>query len=542
MLKMDLSRICPTTTAEALSRAVTIAPEVEAVVASDGRLTYGELRAEVERIASALSAYGVGRGDHVGLCLGNSRRWVAMFLAVGSLGAVTVPVNTRFKEAEMAFVLKQSRVRFLFVADSFLRIDFIQMLRTVCPGIDSALPDPAFPELRKIVVFADQAPQAATAWPDFIALAGEPAEPACRPDDVLLIQYTSGTTSFPKGVMLTHANMLGNAFFSGGRIGLRIGDRLHSARPFFHVAGSTLSILSALQHVVTLVSMDRFEPGEALRLFEEERCTHFSGNDTMALMLLNHPDAGRRKLYLRGAWAAASPAVVRRLIDELGARECVVGYGQSEASPNIAQSAWWEDEEVRVAGRMRPQPGVIVRIRDNETGKDCLPGVPGEIVVHGWNVMRGYFGRPEETAAALDPEGWLSTGDRGVLGEDGRLRFVGRIKDIIRVGGENVAPSEIENMLLTHPAVRQAQVVGIADPRLVEVPVAFIIPDGNASLAEDEVIAWCRSNMAGYKVPRHVWIVPDFQMAGMTESSKVKKKDLAVHAMKLLSRTEEHNN
>lgn len=534
----DLARICPTTTAAALARAATIAPDVEAVVASDGRITYGELQTEVGRIAAALKAFGVGHGDHVGLCLGNSCRWVAMFLAIGSLGAVTVPINTRFKEAEMAFALKQSRVRFLFVADTFLKIDFIAMLRAICPGIDSALPDPAFPDLEKVVVFADRVPKAATAWPDFIAPAGRTPEPVCRPNDVLLIQYTSGTTSFPKGVMLTHANMLGNAFFSGGRIGFRAADRLHSARPFFHVAGSTLSVLSALQHVVTLVSMDRFEPGEALRLMEEERCTHFSGNDTMALMLLNHPDRPRRKLHLRGAWCAASAAVVRRVIDELGARECVVGYGQSEASPNIAQSAWWEDEDVRVSGRMRPQPGVTVRIRDPETGKDCPPGVSGEIVASGWNVMRGYFDRPEETAAVLDAEGWLSTGDRGVLGEDGRLQFVGRLKDIIRVGGENVAPSEVENMLLTHPAVRQVQVVGVADERLVEVPAAFVIAE-NAALSADDVIVWCKSNMAGFKVPRHVWIVPDFQMAGMTESSKVKKKDLAAHAEKLLSAARE---
>lgn len=532
---MDLARMCPTTTAAALARAATIAPDVEAVVASDGRVTYGELQTEVARIASALSAFGVKRGDHVGLCLGNSCRWVAMFLAIGSLGAVTVPINTRFKEAEMAYALKQSRVRFLFTADTFLKIDFIAMLRAICPGIDGALPDASLPDLEKVVVFADEAPKAAVAWPDFIAQAGAQAEPVCRPDDVLLIQYTSGTTSFPKGVMLTHLNMLGNAFFSGGRIGFRIADRLHSARPFFHVAGSTLSVLSALQHVITLVSMDRFEPGEALRLFEDERCTHFSGNDTMALMLLNHPDRPRRRLSLRGAWAAASPAVVRRIIDELGARECVVGYGQSEASPNIAQSAWWEDEEVRVAGRMRPQPGVTVRIRDNETGQDCPPGVAGEIVVQGWNVMRGYFDRPEETAAVLDADGWLSTGDRGVLGEDGRLQFVGRIKDIIRVGGENVAPSEVENTLLTHPDIRQVQVVGVADARLVEVPAAFVIPKDNSALTADAVVAWCKSNMAGFKVPRHVWIVADFQMAGMTESSKVKKKDLAAHAEKLLA-------
>lgn len=531
---MDLSGICPTTTAAALARAVTIAPDIEAIVASDGRLTYRQLSEDVARIASALTAYGVKRGDHVGLCHGNSSRWVAMFLAIGSLGAVTVPVNTRFKQAEMTFALKQSRVRFLFIADTLFKIDFVAMLRAICPGIDSQLPDLALPDLQHVVVFADQAPEAATSWPDFMAGGGDSAPAACRPDDVLLIQYTSGTTSFPKGVLLTHTNMLGNAFFSGGRIGFRIADRLHSTRPFFHVAGSTLSVLSAIQHVITLVTVDRFEAGEALRLMEEERCTHFSGNDTMALMLLNHPDRPSRKLFLRGAWAAASAPVVRRVIDELGAKECVVGYGQSEASPNVAQSAWWEDEAVRVSGHMRPQPGVEVRIRDNETGENCPAGKLGEIVVRGWNVMRGYFDRPEETAVVLDADGWLSTGDQGVLDEQGRLQFVGRIKDIIRVGGENVAPSEVEDMLLQHPAILQAQVVGVADARLVEVPVAFVIPDSGHAVTPDEIVVWCKANMAGFKVPRHVWIVPDFQMASMTESSKVKKKDLAAHAETLL--------
>ena len=185
-----------------------------------------------------------------------------------------------------------------------------------------------------------------------------PAEPCCEPGDTLLIQYTSGTTAFPKGVLLAHRSMLGNGFVSGGRMGLRIGDRFHSARPFFHVAGSSLSILACVQHAATLVTMERFEAGEALMLMERERCTHFSGNDTMALMLLNHPDRASRHLVLRGAWAAASPTIVRRIIDELGARECVVGYGLSEASPNVAQSCWWEPEDVRVSARMRPQPGV----------------------------------------------------------------------------------------------------------------------------------------------------------------------------------------
>ncbi len=407
------------------------------------------------------------------------------------------------------------------------------MLRGICPGIDTGLPCQALPDLRRVVVLGDEVPAAAISFEAWRAGASGPVPPSCTPDDLLLIQYTSGTTSFPKGVMLTHTNMLGNAFFSGGRIGFRMGDRYHSARPFFHVSGSTLSVLSALQHVVTLVTMDRFEPEEALSLMERERCTHVSGNDTMALMLLNHPSRAKRHLTLRGAWVAASPAIMRRVVDELGARECVAGYGQSEASPNIAQSCWWEPEEVRVNARMRPQPGIEVRIV-GEDGTDRGAGQPGEIVVRGWNVMRGYFEKPKETAEVLDPEGWLHTGDMGRVGEDGRLEFLGRLKEIVRVGGENVSPAEIEDTLHRHPAIRQAAVVGVPDPRLVEVVAAFVIPNEGMTCDPAAVIAWSRERMAGFKVPRHVFVVNDFESIGMTASSKVQKKPLAAQARKLL--------
>ena len=532
---MNLLSVCPLTTADALARAAAIGPDVEAVVASDGRITYAELAREVDSLRACLAAAGIGRGDHVGLCLGNGVRWVSLFLALGSAGAVTVPISTRFRAEEMAYALRQSRVTALFVADSFLRIDFVATLRGICPGLDTGLPHEALPDLRRVVVLGEDVPGAAVGFGAFRAGPSVPVPPAaaCTPDDVLLIQYTSGTTSFPKGVMLTHANMLANAFFSGGRIGFRAADRYHSARPFFHVAGSTLSVLSSLQHVVTLVTMDRFEPEEALLLMERERCTHFSGNDTMALMLLNHPTRPRRRLALRGAWVAASPAVMRRVADELGARECVAGYGQSEASPNIAQSCWWEPEEVRIASRMRPQPGVEVRIR-GEDGTDRPPGQPGEIAVRGWNVMRGYFDKPEETAGVLGPDGWLSTGDLGRLGEDGRLEFLGRAKDILRVGGENVSPAEIEDVLIRHPAVRQAAVVGVPDPRLMEVVAAFVVPNEGAECDAAEVIGWCRERMAGFKVPRHVFVVEGFEAIGMTASSKVQKKPLAAYARKLL--------
>ncbi|WP_410652790.1 AMP-binding protein [Amycolatopsis sp. cmx-4-54] len=531
---MELTGICPLTTDEALRRAVTIAPDVEAVVTAHSRITYAELAAEVARLRSALAGASVRHGDHVGVCVGNGPRWVALFLAISSLGAVTVPINTRLKSAELGYVLRQSKVSVLFLADSVLTAGLAGILREACPSVDTGLPDPGLPDLRRVVVIGDHVPAAAGTWDEFLAAATEPVPATCSPDDVLLVQYTSGTTSYPKGVLLTHRNMCANGFFSGGRVGLRTGDRFHTARPFFHVAGTTLSILACLQHVATVVAMEKFEAGEALRLFEAERCTHFSGNDTIALMLLNHPDRPHRSLVLRGAWLAASPSVVRRVIDELGARECVVGYGLSEASPNVAQSAWWEPDEVRSAALMLPQPGVEVRIRDVSSGVDCPADVDGEIVVRGWNVMRGYLGLPEDTAAALDPDGWLHTGDLGRLDENGRLEFAGRLKDIIRVGGENVAPAEVENMLHQHPKIRQAVVVGVPDDRLVEVPFAFVVLNYGCTATPIELIGWVKSRLAGFKIPRQVHLVDGFEQFGMTESSKVRKQPLAEHAVKLL--------
>ena len=530
----ELAGVCPLTVHEALRRAAVVGADVEAVVTPHGRITFGALAAEVAAVRDALAAAGVRRGDHVAVCLGNGPEWVTLFLAIGSLGAVTVPINTRWRPPEIAYALRQSRSSLLFVTDRFLNIDFIALLREICPAADSALPGPELPDLRSVVVLGSDVPAAARSWDDFRASATERVEPCGTADDVLLIQYTSGTTAHPKGVLLTQRNMCADGFFSGARLGLRPGDRFHSARPFFHAAGSTLSVLASLQHVTTLVTMDRFEPGEALRLMEEERCTHFSGNDTIALMLLNHPDLARRRLRLRGAWAAASPTVVRRIIDELGAAECVVGYGLSEASPNVAQSAWWEPEDVRASGRMLPEPGVEVRLRDPATGRDVPPGGVGEILVRGWNVMRGYFEMPAETAKALSPDGWLSTGDIGRLDADGRLEFVGRAKDVIRVGGENVSPTEVEDVLHHHPGIRQAAVVGVPDDRLVEVPFAFVVLADGPPTTPEEITAWARERLAGFKVPRHVHVVAGFEEFGMTASSKVQKRHLAEHARRLL--------
>src|ERR671938_2037507 len=281
--------------------------------------------------------------------------------------------------------------------------------------------------------------------------------------------------------MLTHDNMLRDAWAAGQRIGIQPDDRYFNCRPFFHVAGSTLSALMALVAGATLVTLPTFEAGAALELLERERCTLISGNDTIFQMLMGHEDFPKRKLSLRGGWAAAGPQTMRRIIEVLGAKEICAAYGLSEASPNVVMSDWRDPEELRIQGLAKPHEGVEVRISPE-----------GEIQVRGWNVMKGYYNNPEANAAAFTEDGWLRTGDLGELTKDGRLRMVGRLKDVFRVGGENVAPAEVEEVLLAHPAVQTAQVIGVPDARLGEVPCAYLVLKSNQSIHENALMDWCR--------------------------------------------------
>jgi fatty-acyl-CoA synthase len=351
-----------------------------------------------------------------------------------------------------------------------------------------------------------------------------------RPDDVVIMQYTSGTTSFPKGVLLTHDNVLRNAAAVAARIGVRAGDRYFSARPFYHVAGTTLSLLVALSAGACLITTPSFDAGTSLAIMEREHCTLVSGNDTMFLMMMAHPELAQRRLSLRGGWAAAGPVVMRQAIERLGLAELCFAYGLSEASPNVVMSDHRDDPNLRIAGLARPHDGVEIRIADPENGAVRPVEGVGEILVRGWNVMRGYHDKPTETAKAL-AGGWLHTGDLGALTADGRLRFVGRVKDVFRVGGENVAPAEVEEVLHDHPAVAQAQVIGVPDPRLGEVPAAYVRLREGGTVEPDELIAWCRARCANFKVPRYVRVVASFDDIGMTGSAKVQKEKLRRFAL-----------
>jgi fatty-acyl-CoA synthase len=467
----------------------------EALVTLTGRFSFEDLLERARSAARSMQALGIKRGDHVGILMGNDEHWLSLFYGAALIGAVTVPVNTRFKTAEIDFCLKQADCKLLFYAERFLNIDFGAMVRDTgfanAFDIGKRLPRGAF----------------------------TPVE--VSPEDILLIQFTSGTTAYPKGVMLTHDNMLRDAWAAGTRIGIRADDRYFNCRPFFHVAGTTLSALMALVAGACLVTLPTFEAGAALEMMERERCTLVSGNDTLFQLMMGHPDFPGRRLSLRGGWAAAGPQTMRAIIDKMGAKAICAAYGLSEASPNVVMSDWRDPEELRVNGLALPLPGVEVRISPEK-----------EIQVRGWNVMRGYYNNPEANAKAFTDDGWLRTGDLGELTPDGRLRMSGRLKDVFRVGGENVAPAEVEEVLLAHPAVETAQVIGVPDARLGEVGCAYVTLKGKAS--ERELLEWCRSRMANFRVPRYLKIVEDFEAIGMTASGKVQKTKLREHALREL--------
>ena len=456
------------------------------------------------------------------------------FYAAASIGAVTVPVNTRFKADEMLYCLKQADVKLLFVADRFLKIDFIAMLRGICPAVDKKLPDPALPLLHTVVVLGEDIPAGAISFAGLIAKGAafdERRPPEVLPDDVLLMQFTSGTTSYPKGVMLSHDNMLRNAAYIAARFHLKAKDRYYSARPWYHVAGTTLSMLAALTTGACLYSSPHFDAGEALVTMWSEECTHTSGNDTMFLMMLNHPEFAKYPLKLRHGWVSCGPEVSRKVVDLMGMKGLVQAYGLSEASPNVCMSHYDDDLEKRINGWAHILDDVEVRLVDPETNAVQPAGKTGEIQVRGWSVMKGYYKMPEQTAKTIDAEGWLHSGDLGVMDDDGRLRFITRIKDVFRVGGENVAPAEVEDILHKHPKIKQAQVIGVPDPRLVEVPAAYVILREGETATPEELMAWSKERLANFRVPRYLKIVEDFEKIGMTGSSKVQKNKLRAQAL-----------
>ncbi|MFI8812595.1 MULTISPECIES: FadD3 family acyl-CoA ligase [unclassified Streptomyces] len=492
--------------------------DLEAVVEGRTRLSYTGLGERVERAAAACMASGVEPGDRVAIWAPNTLDWIVSALGAVTAGAVLVPLNTRFKGTEAAYILQRSRAKLLFVTGTFLGTSYVASLRRS---------DVELPHLETVVVLADSAPHDYVTWKDFLA-AGEGvsgAQVRARADAIVPsapsdIIYTSGTTGSPKGAVITHSQTLRCYAIWSDLAGLREGDRYLIVNPFFHTFGYKAGIIACLMRGATMVPQPVFNVDTALANIAAERISVLPGPPTLHQSLLDHPsraahDLSALRLVVTGA-AVVPLQLVERLRTELHISTVLTAYGLSEASGIVTMCRRGDPADVIATTSGRAIPGTEIRVLAG-------PGEPGEVLVRGFHVMHGYFEDPDTTAAALTPDGWLRTGDVGVLDEAGNLRITDRIKDMFIVGGFNAYPAEIEQLLGLHPDVADVAVIGVPDPRLGEVGKAYAVRRPGATVTADDLIAWSRREMANFKVPRSVEFVTELPR---NASGKVVKREL----------------
>jgi fatty-acyl-CoA synthase len=510
------------------------------------RRSYAEFASDVAECARALLAVGVGKGEHVGIWATNWPQWLVTQFAAATVGAVLVNINPAYRAHELAYVLNQADITTLLLTNRFKTSDYLQILANVCPELASypasALQSTACPKLRRIISIKNESRPGAWSWGEFLRQGERIGESevlsrqaALGAEDVVNIQYTSGTTGFPKGAMLTHRNLLMNAFYVGQRMAFTDRDRLCIPVPFYHCFGCVMGTLMCVVHGAAMVMpAESFDPLATLQAIQDERCTGVFGVPTMFIAELNHPRFAEFDLSsLRTGIMAGSPCpieVMRQVVNKMGARDITIAYGLTEASPVITQTQASDSLEHRVGTVGRVLPGLEVRI--DVPGATAVTAVPqgqaGELMVRGHGNMKGYYNKPAETAAAFTPDGWLHTGDLALQTPDGYYRITGRIKDMIIRGGENISPREIEEFLHTHPHIADAHVVGLPDERTVEEVSAWIRLRPGATLTEQEVRDFCRGRIAHYKVPRYVVFVDEYPTTVTGKVQKFKLRELGV--------------
>ncbi|MCX5406485.1 FadD3 family acyl-CoA ligase [Streptomyces sp. NBC_00335] len=505
----------------------------EAVVDGRVRIDYAQLGERVERAAAACMAAGVEPGDRVAVWAPNTLEWIVSALGAVSAGAVLVPLNTRFKGSEAAYVLQRSRARLLFVTGTFLGTSYVASLRRAAAEGEGSGPLPGLPHLEQVVVLSEDAPDSFRTWKEFLTggdsvsaeavRARTDAIPADAPSDII---FTSGTTGSPKGAVISHAQSLRCYEVWSELAGLREGDRYLIVNPFFHTFGYKAGVIACLMRGATMVPQPVFNVDTVLANIAAERISVLPGPPTLHQSLLDHPqrdhhDLSALRLVVTGA-AVVPLQLVERLRGELHIGTVLTAYGLSEASGIVTMCRRGDPAEIIASTSGRAIPGTEVRIVDQDGGPQPT-GRAGEVWVRGHHVMRGYFEDPVETAEAITPEGWLRTGDVGVLDAAGNLRITDRIKDMFIVGGFNAYPAEIEQLLGLHPDIADVAVVGIPDARLGEVGKAYAVRRPGAVLTADDLIAWSRREMANYKVPREVEFVSELPR---NASGKVLKREL----------------
>ncbi|HWE35638.1 MAG TPA: AMP-binding protein [Isosphaeraceae bacterium] len=523
------------TVGEVLRRTAGRFPDRDAVVfpALGLRWTWAELDRRVDTVASALIGHRVEAGEHVGIWSMNAPDWVVIQFAVGRIGAVLVNVNPAYRLHELEEALRQADVTTLVVGCPFKTSNFVAMVEAIAPEVVGAAAGSwraaRLPALRRLVAVGDRPGPGWLSWADLEAappdLRLDSRAAAVRAGDVFNIQFTSGTTGLPKGAMLTHRSILMNAFYIGQRVRYTELDRVCVPVPFYHCFGCVLgTTVCSVYGSALVVPAPSFDPRATLAAIASERCTSIYGVPTMFVAMLDHPDrAGLDLSSLRTGIMAGSPCplpLMKSVVETLGASQITIGYGLTEASPIITQTSVDDPIEVRVGTVGRPIPGVEVRLVEPATRAEVAPDQAGELLVRGHGVMAGYYKNPEATARVLGADGWLATGDLARRRDDGNYRIVGRSKELIIRGGENIYPPEVEEFLGHHPAVAEVAVVGLPDPVYGEVAAAWVVPKSGASLTPDDLRAFCRGQIAHFKVPAHILVVDHLPR---TVTGKVRK-------------------
>jgi fatty-acyl-CoA synthase len=519
-------------------------PDKEYIVYSDRdlRFTWKEFNARVDHMSKGLLAIGVRKGSNVGIWAQNVPDWLTFLYACARIGAVAVTVNTNYKQHELAFVMENSDMHTLCLTDGAAGYNYLDMIYGLIPELKTQarghLHSEKFPELKNVVYIGQEKYRGMYNTAELLLLGNSKSDEelqkvksAVQCHDVVNMQYTSGTTGFPKGVMLSHHNIANNGYLTGEHMNFTQNDKLCICVPLFHCFGVVLATMNCLTHGCTQVMVEKFDPLVTLASVHKERCTALYGVPTMFIAELNHPMFEMFDMSsLRTGIMAGSlcPAELMKQVNEKMFMDITSVYGLTESSPGMTQTRIDDSFEVRTTTVGRPYEFTEVMVKNPETGEECPDGVEGEVCCRGYLVMKGYYKNPEATAQVIDKDGWLHSGDLGVRDENGNYRITGRIKDMIIRGGENISPKEVEDFLYTMPGVQDVQVVAVKSPRYVEDVGAFIIPKEGFHFTTEDVRDFCKDQISRFKIPRYVFTVKEFPLTGSGKIQKFRLREMAL--------------
>jgi fatty-acyl-CoA synthase len=539
---------CPTlplTLGQTLDNTVALCPDHPAVVMADRDycLTWRQFSDEVDRIAKGMMALGIQKGEKVAIWATNVPHWVALMFASAKIGAVLLTVNTGYKSSELEYLLHHSDAENLFLINGFRDTDYLATLYELVPELKDQprgnLCTRKFPFLKRVFFLGPEKHRGMYSISEVMAMAVQVSDPEYRErqatldcHDVINMQYTSGTTGFPKGVMLTHFNIANNGYWLGANQNFGPNDKVCLPVPLFHCFGCVLGVMACVNHGAAMVFVEKYDPVTVMMSIEKEGCTAVYGVPTMFIAMLEHPLFEKFNFStLRTGIMAGSPCPVKTMkqcVEQMNMREVTIVFGLTESSPGMTQSRYDEPDLMKKCSTVgQALPGVEVAVIDPETGKFCAPGEPGEMCCRGYNIMKGYYKMPEETAKCVDKNGWLHSGDVGVVDKDGYFAITGRLKDLIIRGGENISPKQIEDFIHQMEGIKDVQVVGVPSHKYGEQPGAFVMRKPGSDLTAEDIQDFCRGKIAWQKIPKYIHFVEGYPL---TTSGKVMKYKLREQA------------